>query len=397
MDLFGEEAPPAKQELKPEKTPPPVIHDFGEAEEEEGLQHPRLMNICLGHETLEQEFLDLFNAGRLPHAIILSGTRGIGKATLAFRLARFLLKHGGEDSDQDSMFATTDTPQNATTLDIDKEDKIFHLVAANAHPDMLTIERAYDESKDRYKDSVDVKSIRKVTPFLRMTSSEGSYRIVIIDDADTMNRSAQNALLKILEEPPEKTLIILITHRAGALIPTIKSRARLINVHSLSPEHFKELLEKNGQSLSHKDLETITALAEGSIGKAVEYIDQGGLEILDKLLTLYENFGGAGGKVNWEPIHKLGNDLAKIGQDQQYANFTTLMQWIYQTLLLAKARNLNPPAPLDNTTFQNILATTSLNHLIEICDSLKTHFDSIKYANLDKKQGVLGAFSLINV
>gem|GEM_PF-4898095 len=98
---------------------------------------------------------------------------------------------------------------------------------------------------------------------------------------------------------------------------------------------------------------------------------------------------------DWERIHTLANELSKAGQDAQYTNFTVLMKWIYQTLLFAKARGTPPPTPLDGGVFSTILATSSLEELVKICDDLTSHFDTIKHANLDKKQGVLGAFFLV--
>lgn len=364
-------------------------------EDGEGLQHPRLMDFCVGHEGQEQEFLSLFNAGRMPHGLIFSGPRGVGKATMAYRLARFLLKNGGmQDSAQDALFGGDDLASDASSLDVARDHQVARLVAACAHPDLLAIERAYDEGKNRYKEAVDVASIRKVTPFLRMTSSEGSYRVVIIDDADTMNRSAQNALLKILEEPPEKTVIILVTHRVGALIPTIRSRTRLVNFEPLEKPHFEALLEKSGSALTPRDLDTLALLSEGSIGTALDYIEQGGLETFDKLLALYDEQAMSG--VNWADVHAMADELSKAGQDGRYTLFCTLLQWLYHSLMVSKARNRALPEALSGLVFQDIMAKSSLDKLIQICDKLGEHFASVKHANLDKRQGVLGAFSLIS-
>lgn len=394
MSLFGDEPETTTNDIDAAADLAGIMLDEGAAD---GLQHPRYMHLCLGHEEQEKEFLQLFNSKRMPHGLVFSGPRGIGKATMAYRLARFLLKHGKgiEDSNQNALFGEDNLPPvEHTSLDVPAEDQTSHLMSACAHPDLLAIERAYDEGKNKYKESVDVASIRKVTPFLRMTSSEGSYRVVIIDDADTMNRSAQNALLKILEEPPEKTLIILIAHRAGALIPTIKSRTRTVHFHPLAKEHFETLLEKNGSPLTPRDLENIAALSEGSIGTALEYIEQGGLETFDKLLALYDEHAMSG--INWSDIHALADDMGKAGQDARYTLFCTLLQWIYHSLMIAKARNINPPEALSGLVFKDIMAKSSLDQLIKICDNLKDHFESVKHANLDKRQGVLGAFSLIN-
>ena len=393
MSLFGDEPGAAFDDTEKAAD---VAGGLVEFEGEQGLYHPRLMDFCIGHEEQEQDFISLFNAGRMPHGLIFSGPRGVGKATMAYRLAKFLLKYGGvENSVQDAMFVCNDLPSDAISLDVARDDQVARLVSASAHPDLLTIERAYDEGKNRYKDAVDVASIRKVTPFLRMTSSEGSYRIVIIDDADTMNRSAQNALLKILEEPPEKTIIILVTHRLGALIPTIRSRTRLVNFAPLDKTHFEALLERSGEALAPCDLENLVALSDGSIGSALEYIEQGGLEIFDKLLALYNEQAMSG--VNWADVHAIADELSKAGQDRRYTLFCKLLQWLYHSLMVSKARNRALPKAISGLVFQDIMAKSSLDKLIQICDKLGEHFASVKHANLDKRQGVLGAFSLISV
>jgi len=385
MNLFGDDKPP--EELNdPVNSGAVPLEDTGNA-----LKPPRLMQDCIGHDHAEKLFLDLFNKQQMPHALIFSGLQGIGKATMAYRLAKFLLERGGE-SDQDSLLGPPEPPQN---LDVPPDCRTVSFVHASAHPDMLSIEREYDEGKNRYKDSVDVASIRKVTPFLRKTASEGSYRVVIIDDADTMNTSAQNGLLKILEEPPAKTLIILVAHRIGNLIPTIRSRARVVNFKPLQPEHFAQLLERNGNQLTPLEIDTITALSGGSIGQAMRYIEEGGLDIFDKLLELHSEF--LTNRNNWEPVHKLAEDLGKAGQDQRYQLFCEIMNWLYQTLLRVKARAGYLPAFLETDALQTYYAQAPLTRLSDIHDQLQAHFTQVKNANLDKKQGVLGAFSLLSV
>jgi DNA polymerase-3 subunit delta' len=146
--------------------------------EPEGLVEPRHSNFFVGHESAQERLLSLINSGAMPHAMIFSGTQGIGKSTLAFRLARTLLKHGTPDSNQDSLFGDA-APADITSLSIDADDPVFSKVAAGGHPDLLTIEPLEG------KKSLDVNTARKVAPFLRMTSADGGWRVVIVDDADT--------------------------------------------------------------------------------------------------------------------------------------------------------------------------------------------------------------------
>lgn len=373
MDLFGEEPGPIETE---DLTVPENI------DVEEGLKHPRDMDFCIGHEAVETRLLDLFQSGRMPHGLIFTGQKGIGKATMAYRLARFLLDDKG-DPNQDALFGGDESP--AENLHIAPDNPTFRRVSSGGHPDFMNIEREYDAAKNRYKANVPVDAIRKVPGFLRMTASNGGWRVVIIDDADTMNRNAQNALLKILEEPPKKTVLILVTHRLGALIPTIRSRTQLINFHPLNDSNLQQLIEYGDYGLGTEDAETLRELSEGSIGKATQYMEEAGLETLAQILELlqYHPYW------DWDKLHAIADNLARPGADQAYQTFTNLLCWLFSRLCVAKARGL-PTKHL-----QGFVNDSSLEQLLKICENLHSHFAKVKGANLDKRQGILGAFSLI--
>jgi DNA polymerase-3 subunit delta' len=152
---------------------------------------PRANPDLVGHEAAETALRRLFDSGRLPHALLLCGPRGIGKATLAFRFARFVLANGGApglDIGGDS----------GGVLNIAPESGVFRRVAAGGHADLLTVERAYDPRRRRMRSEIVVGDTREIASFLRLTAAEGGWRVVIVDGADEMNRTAANALLKIL-------------------------------------------------------------------------------------------------------------------------------------------------------------------------------------------------------
>lgn len=360
-------------------------------EEPEGLTPPRESTLCLGHEQTEQTLLDLINSGAIPHAMIFSGTVGIGKSTMAFRLARYLLKNGTADSSQDSLFG--DAPLEATSLNVSASDLIFSKIAAGGHPDLLTIERPVDAKKGTQKNNLDVETARKVVPFLRMTSADGGWRVVIIDDADSMNRNAQNALLKILEEPPANTLLVLITHRLGAIIPTIRSRCRVLHFNPLNEETLAKLMEKEvGETLSPQEQHIINLMADGSMGIAQEIVETNGLETAATIFDIFNNWPD----FNWINIHHLAESAGRQGQDAAFKNVETAFLKITETLAFAKGKGINAlPAPLDSAVFTKMLAHYSLEEWLKICENLKEHFRQARHANLDKKQAVLGAFNLM--
>ncbi|HPD82453.1 MAG TPA: DNA polymerase III subunit delta' [Alphaproteobacteria bacterium] len=362
-----------------------------EPEEPEGLLSPRDSSLFVGHSSNEKILLDFINSGAMPHALIFSGQEGIGKATMAFRLARYLLKNGTPDSAQDSLFG--DTPAAATSLDIPADDPVFSKVSSGGHPDLLTIERGIDAKKGTQKNSVDVETARKVAPFLRMTASNGGWRVVIIDDADTMNRNAQNAMLKILEEPPSNTLLILIVHRLGAMIPTIRSRCRVLNFEPLAEDCLNQLMEKQiGNSLDNSQKQLLNALAAGSVGRAQQIIDSNGLETAQSILDLFQQYPN----FNWVDIHHLSDQAGRAGQDSTFNHIEKTFLWVIESFVFALANhNQTLPAVLDTPPLTDMMKSRPLDQWLKIFEELKAHFEQTNFSNLDKRQAVLGAFNFL--
>ncbi len=325
--------------------------------------------------------------------MIFSGLQGIGKTTMAFRLARFLLKHGKGADDQDGLFGGGEAlPQNIESLDVLIDDPVFARIASGGHADLLHIHRAYDATKGKRDSALKVEALRKIEPFLRKTASEGGWRIVLVEDADTMNRNAQNAILKILEEPPANVLIILVAHRPGMLIPTIRSRARVVPFAPLSQEHIQTLLGKQGYDLSAADLDVISALSDGSAGQAIEYIEQ---EALQTIKMIEEHLAYM---PHWQmsKIHELANSLHGPSQDKAYRMFADILQWLFRQVLFVKARGGDVPAHLQKPSYQKMISEYTLPRMIKIVDDLNAHFDRAEFSNLDRRDAVRGAFLVIS-
>jgi DNA polymerase III subunit delta' len=349
--------------------------------------------LCLGHEKQESFFLDMFNKGKLPHAMIFSGPQGIGKSTMAFRLTRFLLKHGGDAQEEsDSLFGGSGIKLDHSALDVDPHDPVFTRIASGGHQDFRYIERAFDTEKGKRDSGLKVETLRQIEPFLRMRASNGGWRVVLIDDADTMNRNAQNALLKILEEPPSKVMIILIAHRLGALIPTIRSRARVIPFTPLDSNVMADLLARQGHALSTQDIKRLNALSQGSAGQALRYAEEGGLTLLELILDHINDPTFP----NWVKIFEFAQELSAAAQDKEYRLYTELMEWIFRQILFAKAKGENtPPDYIKSSKLEEIMRTSSLEKLIKICDDLKILFARTDFSNLDRRDAVRGGFHVI--
>lgn len=360
-----------------------------------GLPPPRENPSCMGHDDVEAMLVQLAKAGTLPHAMIFAGQEGTGKATMAFRFARHLLSSRSGQGEQDApmLFMPALEPASAAEhgLDVAANDPVFRQVASGGHPDLLVIERPYDEKKDRRKDSIDIESTRKIAPFMRMTPSrEGGWRVVIVDDADTMNRQAQNAILKILEEPPRRAVLILVAHRPGAMIPTIRSRCRVMNFRPMTQAVFSALAGRLDASLDREGVMTLFALTRGSIGQAQAVVEEGGLESLDKLTALLAHWP----QWDWPAIHALADSVGRAGQDEQYRMIETLMLWIAETLVRVKAGAATLPEMLNRA--KNLLNSHSLAAWTALFEQLTDHFEKIRFANLDKRQGIIGAFTILS-
>lgn len=258
----------------------------------DGVPEPAENPALVGHAAAADMLVSAYKAGKLPHAIILSGPQGIGKATFAFHLAHYLLRHPDAGTAPD----TLDT--------IDPASPLFRQVAQGAHPSVLHLTRPANDKSKGFKSVVTVDEIRKVSRFLSMTSHDGGYRVIIVDPADDMNTNAANALLKNLEEPPSRTLFVLVVHAPGSLLPTIRSRCQTLRLQPLDEADLLAALRGAGQAVPD-DAVTQAALvqrASGSVRNAILLTQYGGIEIAETLDALL-----ASARIDMAEAHKLAN------------------------------------------------------------------------------------------
>lgn len=262
----------------------------------EPAENPRFV----GHAQAAEHLVTAYRAGKLPHALILAGPQGIGKATLAFHFAHHLLRHGDSAVSPEALAS----PDPASSL--------FRQVASGAHPGVLHLTRPLNDKTKNFKSAVTVDEVRKVGRFLSMTAHDGGWRIVIVDPADDMNVNAANALLKSLEEPPGRTMFILVAHSLGALLPTIRSRCQTVRLQPLAREEVETVLD--GFDLAFPtDPVSRSALLEraaGSPRNAVLLQQYGGVDIAEAL-------EGASRQRDITAWHKIADAVA--GRDQAIA------------------------------------------------------------------------------
>ena len=266
------------------------VENLPEADRVPGAPHPRDTPELIGQSAAEQSFLDAYNTGRLHHGWLMIGPRGTGKATLAYRIARFLLSQPMDDG---GMFGA---PEKPTSLDTDPNHPVARRIAAGADPSLFVLRRGgagsteNDQKKNleagKFAKDIRVDDVRKLNGFFNFSSAEGGRRVVIVDAADEMNVQAANALLKRLEEPPENATLLLVTHQPSRLLPTIRSRCRELR---LSPLNHDDMARALHQALPDTDLDqgALAALTSGSVGEAIRMTNLSGPAIYTELVRLF--------------------------------------------------------------------------------------------------------------
>ncbi|WP_029355966.1 DNA polymerase III subunit delta' [Bosea sp. 117] len=266
-----------------------------EADRLEGTPHPRDREVLYGHHTAEAMVREAWDAGRLPHALLIGGPQGVGKATFAYRVARFVLAGQHARYDQDD------------PINVPKDHPVFRQVAAQSHPDMLVLRRVPGEG-GRLPTMIPAEQVRRVRSFFGSTAALGGWRVCIVDTLDEMNAQGANALLKTLEEPPARSLFLLISHAPGRLLPTIRSRCRAVPLRPLSVEEVARAVEELAAGMPDIDRSRIAdaaAASEGSVREALTLLAGDGLAIREATQGLLDRLP----VVDDKALHALGERL----------------------------------------------------------------------------------------
>ena len=308
-----------------EDAPPP------EPDRVEGHPHPRETAALHGQNAAERRFLDAWSGARLHHAWLLRGPAGIGKATLAYRIARALIAQpaGG------GLFGEPAIP---TTLDAPDDDPVRKRIAARGEGRLLVLRRAVSP-EGRVSNFILVDEIRRLRTFLGLTAADGGRRVVILDAADDMNRQAANALLKYLEEPPPLTTFLLVSHAPAGLLPTIRSRCRTLDLHPLGPDDLARALAAAGADIPPDSATAFAELSGGSAGQALRLAAGDGLALYARIVALF----GDGRSIARGAMTELAERSAGRTNADAYQLTLRLTQTLVARLARAAATGQPPP------------------------------------------------------
>lgn len=291
----------------------------------DGAPHPRETPRLFGQEAAERAFLDAWTGGRLHHAWLLRGPRGVGKATLAYRIARAVLAADG---------------RAPATLDVDAENPVARRIRAGAEPRLFTLRRPLDPKSGKLRTVITAETARGMQGRLfDLTAADGGWRVGLVDTADELQLpQAANALLKLVEEPPPRALLLLVCNQPGRLLPTIRSRCRVLDLAPLAPEALAQAVAQAGRP----DVdEALATLAGGSPGEALRLATLDAPAVFGSLCALLDGAPGLS-RAKLVALARSSSGRDAAGRFGLVLSLTTLL---LRRLARAGAGHPLPPLP----------------------------------------------------
>jgi len=349
------------------------VSDSDSDSEESASKIPRESTVLFGHEDAERALLDAYKSGRIAHAWLIGGPPGIGKATLAFRLARFVLAHPDPHSPE---------VQKATSLAVDPGHPVARRVAAQAQNDLLVLERSINEQTGKLYTVIRVDDVRRTVSFFGSTAGEGGWRIAIVDAVDDLQREGANALLKVLEEPPERSLLLLISHAPGRELPTIRSRCRRLLLRPLEADDVvRALAQATGRNAHESEVRQAADVAEGSVGRALGLLDGAALALRQRMLDLFAQLPDPDPRA----LHALGEAIGGTDPRTLEAFMDMVNGWLSARL----------DAGLDAGLGEGAQPKAQMARVAEIWEKVNRAAREVETYNLERKPLVFSVFGAL--
>lgn len=325
----------------------------------EGVADPRLCQRIIGHTDIVASFLEAQGAGRLHHAWLLGGPKGIGKASLAYLFTRYLLTPADERIGADGLTFS---------------DAVDAQIIGRAHPNLLVLQRPFDAKTKKFKTQITVEEVRRTVPFFGKTAGGGAQRVCIVDGAEDMNASAANALLKILEEPPVNTTFFVVSHAPGRLLPTILSRCRQVRLDPLSEDDVdrvvRDVIGGNAGQIAKA-----VGLSQGAPRRAIELLNADMIGLMGEIDAVLGRLQNGSGRV------KLAELLAARGNEQAYLfGMQHIFDWLAGQITVQTRAGRNASA---------------LASWTDVWEKMTAQFYEAERYNLDKKQTVMATLDAL--
>ena len=332
------------------------------------LAAPLLQPYLFGHAAMRENWLQAFAEQKLHHGLIISGPKGVGKATLAYQFLKDIFSIGKN------------------------RDQVVKQLEAGSFPGLLTIERLYDEKRQRYFGDITVDAIEPIFSFLRLSQIDDGYRAIVIDGADTMNRNAQNAILKLLEEPPRKVFFMLLTEQAGLMLPTIRSRCMSYALAPLDRATFGEGFNILSPGTSDAETEALYQLSNGALGQALRWQKDDILSLYGELLSALQALSNG----QSQPAMKWAETYAPAAQESAYDMLETLMQQRMRDIARARHTGSSVNALHDGEqAMLSFWATQPADRALKACQVLQSLFSQTDRSHLDRKLTLLYALEAL--
>ncbi|MFO1036743.1 MAG: AAA family ATPase [Geminicoccaceae bacterium] len=325
---------------------------------------PEANPLLLGQELAETVFRRALDRGRLPHGWLLRGPFGVGKATLAFRLARLLL--GGVQA-------------------LDPASAVFRMVAAGAHPDLYILRRTVNPRTKKFGKEIGIDAVRTVNERMWETRATAPYRVLVVDVADELSTEAANALLKLLEEPPPATVILLVCERVGHLPRTILSRCAALVLRPLPTIEVETALARFLPHLTETEISALAAQSRGSLGRAC---DLAATDWLARYAATLEQLAAGAGSEAARLRSALG--VSALADDLGIRTAADLLGEVVRRTARHVSGAAGPEIfPGEGRALATIATGRRLDHWVALWDKLASLAARVESLNLDPVQALL--------